>query len=225
MILDLEPRGDVVVIHWRDDENRFRRDSIDRWHEVLGELEAVDGPLALVVAGEGKTFSNGLDLDWFAANPEEAPLVIEDVHRLFGRMLSFPAYVVFALTGHAFAGGAMLSYTADVRIMRTGRGYWCLPEVDLGLPLTVPMARAVTSRLPWPAAQQAIITGHRFTAEEALAIGIVHEVADEDVIVDRAVERAAPMATKNRSVIAAHKRLLFGDAAAACGWTVPPPDA
>jgi enoyl-CoA hydratase/carnithine racemase len=218
MILELEHQDGVVVIRWRDDENRFRRDSIDRWHEVSDELEQQDGPLAVVVAAEGKIFSNGLDLEWFGRHPDEAGGVIEDVHRLFGRMLLFPAYVVFAITGHAFAGGAMLSCAGDLRVMRSDRGYWCLPEVDLGFPMTAPMARVVTARLPWPAAQEAILTGRRYTADEAVAVGIIDEVAVEDAVVSRAVELAAPMAVKDRSVIAAHKRLLFGDAAAACGW-------
>ena len=219
VILDVETQDDVALIRWRDGENRYRRDSIDRWHEVLDELEHRDGPLALVVCGEGKFFSNGLDLDWFGEHPDEAGAVVEDVHRLFGRMLVFPAYVVFAITGHAFAGGAMLTCTGDARVMRNDRGYWCLPEVDLGLPLTVPMARVVTARLPWPAAQDAILTGRRFTGEEAAAAGIVDELAGEETVVARALELAAPMAPKDRSVIQAHKQLLFGDAAEVCGWS------
>jgi enoyl-CoA hydratase/carnithine racemase len=218
VILDLETRGEVVVVHWRDGENRFRTDSVNRWHEVLTELESRDGPLAVVVTGEGKFFSNGLDLDWFAAHPDESGAVVHGVHALFGRLLLLPAYLVFALNGHAFAGGAMLSAAGDVRLMRADRGYWCLPEVDLGLPLTVPMMRVVTARLPWPAVQEAMITGRRYTAEQALAAGIVDEVLDESELVDRAVEVAAPLAAKDRSVIAAHKQLLFGDAAAGCGW-------
>jgi enoyl-CoA hydratase/carnithine racemase len=209
------------VLRWLDDENRFRRDSIDRWHDVLDELDGREGPLALGVAADGKIFSNGLDLAWFGEHPDEANGVIDDVHRLFGRLLLFPGYVVAAITGHAFAGGAMLTCAADLRVMRSDRGYWCLPEVDLGFPLTVPMMRVVTARLPWPAAQEAILTGRRYTANEALEAGIVDEVAAEDAVVDRAVELAAPMAVKDRSVIAAHKRLLFGDAAVACGWSSP----
>ena len=218
-VLDVERRGDVAVVRMVDLENRFNRVSIDRWHEVLAELEAVDGPLAVVLTGSGKFFCNGLDLDWFGEHPDAAGGVVDDVHRLFGRLLLLPAYTVAAINGHAFAGGAMLSCACDVRVMRDDRGYWCLPEVDLGLPLTVPMKEVVTVRLPRAAAYDAIMTGRRYSAADAHAIGIVDHVAVEDRVVDLAVDLAAVMAPKDRSVIAEHKRMLFGPVATTCGWT------
>lgn len=217
-ILRTERRGDVVVLHWVDGENRFNRRSIDRWHDVLGELESTEGPLALVVVGEGKFFSNGLDLDWMGEHPDQGLGVVEDVHRLFGRLLRFPGYVVAAINGHAFAGGAMLSCAADVRVMRSDRGYWCLPEVDLGLPLTVPMKEVVTARLPLPAAADAMMTGRRYGADEALRRGIVDHAVPEADVLDLAVDLAAEIAGKDRSVIAEHKRLLFEEPARRCGW-------
>jgi enoyl-CoA hydratase/carnithine racemase len=105
--------------------------------------------------------------------------------------------------------------------MRRDRGYWCLPEVDLGLPLTDGMHAVVGTRMPAATFADAMVTGRRFTAEEARTGGIVEHVADEGDVVSRAVELAAPMAGKDRRIIAIHKRLSFGDAAARCGW-VPP---
>lgn len=111
--IERQPDG-VAVVQWADGENRFNRASVARWHEVVDELEAIEGPLAVVVVGDGRFFSNGLDLASFAADPAGAGVVIDEVHRLFGRLLVFPAYTVFALNGHAFAGGAMLACCADV---------------------------------------------------------------------------------------------------------------
>lgn len=219
-MIDIEREGDVAVVRWRDGENRFNRTSVARWHEVLDELEAVDGPLAVVVVGEGKLFSNGLDLEAFAAEPDTAGAVVDEVHRLFGRLLVFPAYVVAALNGHAFAGGAMLACCADVRVMREDRGYWCLPEADLGLPLTEAMFAAVTARLPVQVAAEAMNTARRYPAAEALAVGIVDHAVPEAEVLRRGVELAAAVAPKDRKVIAAHKRLLFADAARTCGHTV-----
>jgi len=218
MIIDVETRGPVRVLHWRDGENRCNTDSMNRWHEVLGELESIEGPLALVIVGEGKYFSNGLDLDRFTAHPDEAAPTVDGLHRLFGRLLLFPAYTVAAINGHAFAGGAMITCACDQRVMRSDRGYWCLPEVDLGLPLTEAMNAVVTARLPRPAAADAMMTGRRYAAAEALARGIVEQVAPESEVLDRAVALAAEIAPKNRAVIAAHKRLLFSDVATVCGW-------
>lgn len=220
-ILHLDRRdGGVVVIHWRDGENRYHVPSITRWHEVLDELDEIEGPLALVVTGEGKFFSNGLDLDSFATDPASAGVVVSEVHRLFGRLLLFPAYTVAAINGHAFAGGAMLACCFDARVMRDDRGYWCLPEVDLGLPVTPGMFAAITSRMSRASAAEALNTGRRYTAAEAQAAGIVEHVAPEADVLARAVAIAAPLAAKNRAVFAEHKKLLFADAARRCGVEV-----
>jgi enoyl-CoA hydratase/carnithine racemase len=213
--LEIEAIGPVRVVHWNDGENRFHGESMAAWHTTLDALEAVDGPLAVVAVGIGKFFSNGLDLDWLSS-AESASAFMAEVHRLLGRMLVFPAYTVAALNGHTFAAGAMLSSAFDLRIMREDRGYWCLPEVDLGLPLTAGMTATVTARLPAPAAADAMLTGRRYDAHAALAIGIVDDVAPESEVLDRAIATATEMATKNRSVIAEHKRQLFGAASEIC---------
>jgi enoyl-CoA hydratase/carnithine racemase len=52
-----------------------------------------------------------------------------------GRLLCFPVPTIAAINGHAFAGGFMLAFAHDYRIMRTDRGFLCLPEIDLGMGL------------------------------------------------------------------------------------------
>jgi Delta3-Delta2-enoyl-CoA isomerase len=219
-VIELERQGDVALVRLRDGENRFNRISIDRWHELLDELERIEGPLAVVTTGEGKFYSNGLDLDWMGDHPDEAPGVVDDVHRLLGRVLAFPAITVAAVNGHAFAGGAMLAAAHDFVIMREDRGYWCLPEVDLGLPLTPAMHAVITARLPRVAAHEAMTTGRRYSAAEALAAGIVHRTASEADVVPEASRWAASLAGKSRGVVAAHKRLSYGDAIEICAGVV-----
>jgi enoyl-CoA hydratase/carnithine racemase len=214
----LEVRGDVRVLHLTDGENRFNRGSIDAIHAALDEVEVVEGPVALVTTGEGKFFSNGLDLDWLMG-PEGSAAgsgFIADVHRVFGRLLAMDLFTVAAVNGHAYAGGAMLARSHDHVVMREDRGYWCLPEIDLGLPLTPGMYACVATHVPTAAMKVASLTGRRYTAAEALASGIVEETAPEAEVLDRAVEGAAAMAGKNRAVLAAHKALLHGDAIKAC---------
>jgi enoyl-CoA hydratase/carnithine racemase len=208
----LEARGDVRVLHLTDGENRFDRTAIDAIHAALDEVAAVDGPIALVTTGEGKFFSNGLDLEWLAT-AGDASAFIADVHRVFGRLLSMDVFTVAAVNGHAYAGGAMLARSHDHVVMRDDRGYWCLPEIDLGLPLTAGMYACVATHVPKATMREAAMTGRRYTAAEAVAAGIVDEAAAEADVLDRAVEVAEAMAGKDRSVLAAHKALLHGEAA------------
>lgn len=216
-MIELETRGAVRVLHLQEGENRFNRKTVDGIGAALDEVVAAEGPVALVTVGEGKFFSNGLDLDWMLSSGAAAEGFIDDVHRMFGRVLGLDVVTVAAINGHAFAGGAMLACAHDYSVMREDRGYWCIPEVDLGLPLTPAMHAVLDARLPKQVLADAALTGRRFGGPEALAAGIVTEVAPEDAVLDRAVALAEELAGKNREVIAAHKQLLYGDALAICG--------
>jgi enoyl-CoA hydratase/carnithine racemase len=216
-MIEIERAGNVWIIRMDNGENRFNRGSIDALHRQLDEVEQQPPPLALVTTGAGKFYSNGLDLDWMAGAGEDAGAVVGDVQRLLGRLLRLPVLTVAAVNGHAFAAGAMVASSHDVLVMREDRGYWCLPEVDLGLPLTPAMYAVLAAKLPPATLHQAILTGHRYDAAAALAAGIVHHVVPENLVLDTAVELATTLAGKNRAVVAEHKRLMYGAAAEVCG--------
>ena len=209
-MIEVEQLGDVYVLHWHDNENRFNRTFVDAFHAALDEVAAVEGPAAFVTVGEGKFFSNGLDLDWLTTEGADDAGFIDDVHRMLRRVLALDMISVAAINGHAFAGGAMLATAFDYRIMREDRGFWCLPEVDLGLPLTTEMYEGLAAHIPRPALADAALTGRRYSGPEARAVGIVTDVAPEAEVLERAVALATSLAGKNRTVIAAHKRLLYG---------------
>ncbi len=210
-MIDLETRDHVRILRLDEGENRFNRGTVDAIHGALDEVAAVDGPVALVTVGTGKFFSNGLDLDWMGSDEGRAdPGFLDDVHRILQRVLHLDLITVAAINGHAFAGGAMLAVAHDYRVMREDRGFWCIPEVDLGLPLTDVMFSTLDAHVPRPTLADAALTGKRYDGPAALAGGIVHEVAAEDAVLGRAVEIAASLAEKNRQVIAEHKRLLLG---------------
>ena len=208
-MVELTRTGDVFVLNLGDTENRFNRTSLDAISDAIDTVEVSVGAAALVTTGTGKFFSNGLDLDWLGTRTEDVGGFIADVHALLFRVLRLDVITVAAINGHAFAGGAMLACAHDFAIMREDRGYWCLPEVDLGLPLTPEMYTVVAARVHGAALSDAILTGRRYSAAEALAAGIVTATAPGDRVLARAIELAAGLAAKNRTVIAAHKQLLY----------------
>ncbi len=212
-VCELSSDGDVFVLRWDDGgDNRLNPTSLGALNAALDTVEAIDGPAALVIVGAGKYWSNGLDLDWMGANRELAGGLLDDVHRLLVRLLLFPRVTVAAINGHAFAGGAMLAAACDLKVMRDDRGYWCLPEADLRMQLSEVMLAVIVARLPHTVAHQAIVTGRRYTAAEALAAGIVDAVAAEAEVLDRAIALARPMAAKH--AVGGHKRMLHGAIAA-----------
>ncbi|MEI8147782.1 MAG: enoyl-CoA hydratase/isomerase family protein [Actinomycetes bacterium] len=213
MDISVENIGDVALVRWNDGQNRINLDSIDRLRTIFRELAEREGQLAVVWTGADKFFSNGLDLDRFGNNPEEMGETLIQLDRLFGQLIVFPGYLIAALNGHSFAGGAMLSLTADYRIMRSDRGYWCLNEVDINMFLPPNMADVVLARMPKNSALEAMNTARRYSAAEAKEAGIVEAIAEGDDVLAKALEYAAMIALKNRRGIATHKEYIFGDLA------------
>jgi enoyl-CoA hydratase/carnithine racemase len=218
MDISVQQRGDVAVLVWNDDENRVNLDSLGRLHEILDELDAIDGPLGVVLTGQGKFFSNGLDLERFGTNPSEFGATLTELHRTIGRLLVYPAYCVAALNGHTFAAGALLSCAFDYRVMRSDRGYWCMNEAVIGLALDEKLWSILANRLPRSSAILAATTAHRFSGPDAHEHGIVEALAEERDLLDRAVGVAERYSTLNRKILGEHTRLIHGDEARFLGY-------
>jgi enoyl-CoA hydratase/carnithine racemase len=206
----VERQGPVTIVRMDDGENRFHPRLLGPLSAALDEIEAGEGAAALVLTGTGKFFSNGLDLEYMSSNPGEVEATVRTVHGLLGRVLGLEVPTVAAINGHVFAAGAMLALTFDHSVMREDRGYFCLPEADLGIPFTPAMNALITSRLSPPTAHEAMVTGRRYGGPDALAAGIVSEVCPEDEVLDRAVRRAEELAGKPREAMAAIKRGIYG---------------
>jgi enoyl-CoA hydratase/carnithine racemase len=214
-VIEEERDGEVVVLRMDAGENRLSPAMLDAFDAALDAVAAAEGPQALVVTGTGKFFSNGLDLDHLGAHPEDLVPYLGRVHGLFARLLELPCPTVGALNGHTFAAGAMLAICLDHRVMRSDRGYWCLPEVDLGMPFTAGMNALIPARIPAMAAHEAMVTGRRYAADEALAAGIVQATAPEDEVLARAIEVARPLAPKAGANLAGIRSQLHAPVIAA----------
>ncbi|EHN13012.1 putative enoyl-CoA hydratase/isomerase family protein [Patulibacter medicamentivorans] len=204
--------GDVFVLDLGEGENRFAPDWVAGVEDALAEATAAPAPRALVTAATGKFWSNGLDLEWMAGAQDQVPAFLTRVHELFARVLEAGIPTVAAVQGHAFAAGAMLATAHDVVVMREDRGYFCVPEVDLGLPFTPGMSALLLARLPRRTAHDAMTTGRRYTGPEAVAAGIADAVAPADELLERAVGIAAARAGKQAGTLHAIKRGIHGPA-------------
>ena len=212
MALHLDVSDGVAVITMDGNENRFRSDSLAEWDQAMGRVEALDGPLALVVTGVGKFFCNGIDVDHIV-DPDELAEVVADVRQLLARLLVLPAYSVCAINGHAFGAGAVLTCSFDHRIMRSDRGFWCLNEAELGIELDDGFLSLLLHRLERRTALDAIARSTRFGGRDALNARIVDEVATIEELRELAVGRARHHASVDRSALGRRKRLANADIA------------
>jgi enoyl-CoA hydratase/carnithine racemase len=207
----LDRDGDVYILNLGDDENRFNPDWVDGVSALLDEVAATEAPRALVTTATGKIWSNGLDLEWMGANTGEVPAFVPRVHALFGQMLALPVPTIAAIQGHCFAAGAMLAVAHDFRIMRADRGFFCLPEVDIHIPFTPPMASLIQARLSKKTAHEAMTTGRRYGGVDAAEAGIVDLATTEGLVLPTAVERAGALVAKHGPTLGAIKEGMYAE--------------
>jgi enoyl-CoA hydratase/carnithine racemase len=207
--MQLTNHDGIYVLTLNQGENRFNPTFLGGFQVALDEVEEA-GAHALVTVGEGKFYSNGLDLDWMAkVPPTETGALISGVHALYKRLLSFPVITVAALNGHAFAAGAMLALAHDFRVMRSDRGFFCLPEVDIKIPFTKMMSAMILARLQKQVAHEAMVTGRRYGAAEAVEKRIADLSAAEAEVLPRALELARQYGGKPSDTLGQIKRVAY----------------
>ncbi|MFF0545143.1 enoyl-CoA hydratase-related protein [Nocardia thailandica] len=198
----------IAVLDLGDTENRFSPEFLAELHAHL-DAAVEQQAHGLITRAGGKFFSNGLDLDWLSANGDRAGWYVEQVHALFGRVLTLPMPTAAAIGGHAFGAGAMLAIAHDYRVMRADRGFFCFPEADIRIPFTNGMAALIQSKVPPRTAVLAMTTGKRFGGTEAAAADLVDAAVAEDAVFDAAVAAVAPAGGKDQPTITAIKSVMF----------------
>ena len=201
----------VTVLTLATGENRFNLPFVLAIDAALDEAFAAGAPI--VLTGEGKFFSNGLDLQWIGENAPQSAAMFRGLHRLYGRLLVAPVATAAAVNGHAFGAGAMLAASCDFRLMREDRGYLCFPEVDLGLTMSAGMNALCQTKFTKAALHEAWTTGARVGAADAVRLGFADVAVPEADLLRRAAERIRPSRGKDGKTMAALKRQLHEIAA------------
>ena len=215
-----EDRGVWVLELNNGEDNRFTPRFFAQFNAALDAVEQAspDGPAALVIKGPrpgtSKFFSNGFDVAWLtdAATQGDA---LRSLHALLVRLLSFCAPTVCCVTGHAFAGGAMLALACDARVMNGDRGYLCTNELDLGLPFTDGMMALFHLKVPPAARAPLLLFGERLTAKRAVSLGLVDAALPAGELEAAALalaQRQAPKGAK-KALYRSTKEQLFGQLA------------
>jgi methylglutaconyl-CoA hydratase len=165
--------------------NAFDAGLID---ELAAAFADVGDVRAVVLSGDGPSFSAGADVEWMRSSVELSyDENVADALRLRAMLEAIdecPAPVVARVQGHALGGGCGLVACCDV-VVAEPAAQFAFSEVKLGIVPAVISPFALAKIGP-SAARRYFVTGERFAADVALRIGLVHEVADD---LDAAVER------------------------------------
>jgi enoyl-CoA hydratase len=175
--------------------------------EVAAGLDRAEADGSVVVLrGRDGVFSGGFDLSVLRAGGEEALGMLRAGAALTERLLSFPAPVVVACTGHAVAMGLFTMLAADLRIGAAGPYRFVANEVALGLTLPHFAVEVLRQRLTPAALTRAALLAETFTPVEAVAAGILDRVVPADEVVGMAHDAAHAMALLDRPAHVATKR-------------------
>lgn len=151
---------------------------------------------AVVLTGGGRAFSAGVDLkrvvDGGAGYVAE---FLPALTRAFRAVFDLGKPVVAAVNGHAIAGGCVLAAACDHRVMATGSGTIGVPELYVGVPFPAAAFEIMRYAAGPAGARRAILGGVNHPAAEALAHGLVDEIAPPEELPGRARTAAERLAT------------------------------
>jgi methylglutaconyl-CoA hydratase len=185
--LRIERDGGVLHVAMARPERRNAFDAalID---ELTHAFADVGDARAVVLSGDGPSFSSGADVEWMRSSVDLSyEENVADALRLRAMLDAIdrcPAPVVARVQGHALGGGCGLVACADA-VVAEPSAQFAFSEVKLGIVPAV-ISPFALAKIGTGAARRWFVTGERFTAETALRIGLVHEVADD---LDAAVAR------------------------------------
>ncbi|EEA23519.1 hypothetical protein TMatcc_002395 [Talaromyces marneffei ATCC 18224] len=187
-------------------DNRLIPEFLDAFSLALDILEhKYPKGVLITTSGIQKFYSNGLDLEKALSSPG---FFERHLYTLFRRLLTYPMPTIALINGHAFAGGFMIAMYHDYRIQNPKRGFLCLNEIALGIPLTPPMRSIFMNKVQDGAViRSMILEGKRFTAQEALEGKIVDGVGELPEAIDFVQKRGLLKIGSSPSFVPLKERL------------------
>mmetsp|Transcript_106852 Transcript_106852/g.189896 ORF Transcript_106852/g.189896 Transcript_106852/m.189896 type:complete len:286 (+) Transcript_106852:24-881(+) len=208
-------------------EHRINPLLIQQVNAALDEAESA-GAQALVVAGEGKFFCNGMDLQYMSVpeHKNQSTQIQTDAEMLMARILTLGMPTVAAVNGHFAAAGAMLGLAFDQRVMSSDSpGLFFVPGIDIGLVYSKGMTELMKAKMPLPMWNDVMCMAKRYKAAELLQNGVVNDSPASAELVNKALEIAVSLKSKGkdektRATMRGIKHNLYQDAVAALGKEV-----
>jgi enoyl-CoA hydratase/carnithine racemase len=207
----------VAIITMTNGENRQNLVFAKTLNAMLDEIVADKSITALIItSNDEKNFSQGIDVVWIMGQMEKndhQPVsdFINEMDIVFKKLLLAPVPSIAAINGHAFGNGSILSCACDFRFMRSDRGFFCFPEVNIGIPFRWGMNAFVKKAIPMHILSQMQFTGNRYTAPELEKNNIIVKAcANQEDLMAQAIAFAKTF-QKKRGILGEMKKRLYND--------------
>lgn len=210
-IIEWEKDDTVAVIRLNNGENRHNLAFAQTMNSILDQIiQDTTISAAIITSTDKKSWSLGIDVEWLGRQFQDQNLdtirkFMYEMNEVFKNLLLIPIPVIAAISGHAFGNGAILSCACDFRFMKSDRGYFCFPEVDLGIPFLPGMIAFVRKALPEYKFNEMLLTGKRVDAEELAAHHIIEKACKDAEDVFNESMAFAKTFHKKRGIFAEHK--------------------
>jgi enoyl-CoA hydratase/carnithine racemase len=208
-LVDAERHGSVaVVVLRRERKLNALSSALERQlGDAVGD-EALAGARALVLAGSGRAFSAGADIDEMrGADPASIVEYYRDVGEVYERIAGLPIPAVTAIHGYCLGGGLELALATDVRIADE-TAVFGLPEVGIGILPSSGGTHRLVRALGAARAKELIFVRDRIDADEAFRMGLVAEVVPAGGARERAMEIARRVAELPPLAVEVTKRAI-----------------
>lgn len=179
----------------------------------------------VVASDQPKFFSGGFDVkEVFGYDRERMRDFFGRFIDVYEKLHRLPKPVVAAVSGHAFAGGAIMALVADLRVFAEGEFGYALNEINFGAVLPPGMVRMAIDAVGLRHARDLLFYGSAISPSDALKIGLAKELAAPESVLDRAIDHAGALAEKPRGAFAAVKKSFLeatGHTASDRQWLEP----
>ncbi|MGJ8669141.1 MAG: crotonase/enoyl-CoA hydratase family protein [Oceanococcus sp.] len=179
--------------------------------QVLSQRQDVR---VIVLSALGHSFCSGLDFPSFQQPGQDLNIAFtvgegspaNYAQRVATVWRNQPVPVIAAIHGVAFGGGFQLAMSADIRIAAPDSKF-CIMEIDYGLIPDMAISQTLPPVVPYDRALELTLSGRKFSGEEAQALGIVTELADDPYVA--AMAMAAQMAARSPDAVRGTKALYL----------------
>lgn len=191
-------------------DNRLTTEVVEEYLAALDIVEQYHGNTALLLTcSHEKTFCTGINLDWLLPlNDADRREFTTAFETLLCRLALLSAPTVACINGNAYAGGAIVASATDFRLMRSDRGRFCYPEVDIKIPFTQ-VSSDIGQLLPnQQAVKNMMLTGVAYTGLECAELQIVDAIYPQDQLQQEAFSLAKTLASKDRQTYCTNRNLM-----------------
>lgn len=214
-IVEWQKDGTVAIMIMNNGENRQNLEWAEAMMSTYDEILADNEIKALVLtSSDPKNFSQGVDVQWVGQKMSEQDFSainqwVKRNHDVFTAMIMAPFPTIAAITGHAFGNGAVLAGACDFRFMRSDRGYFCLPEIDLGIQFIPSQIEWMKRIMPYHLLTRLHLSGDRLGAEEMEKYNVIIKACpNREETIAEAVAYAKTF-NKSRTNMAEMKRRTY----------------